>query len=66
MYFHDIEHEARTAQAFRRVRKAMSDARDKMKKGANLPGFLEHLHRSVQEVGQGFLYDPQPSVKWEI
>ena len=66
VYFHDIEHEARTAQAFRRVRKAMSDARDKMKKGANLPGFLEHLHRSVQEVGQGFLYDPQPSVKWEI
>ncbi|MGA2062217.1 MAG: hypothetical protein ABSG67_17170 [Thermoguttaceae bacterium] len=64
-YFHGIEDEARTTQAFRRVKRVMWNARDAMKNGESLPGFLEHLRRSFQEVGQGFLYDPRPPVNWE-
>jgi hypothetical protein len=64
-HWYGIQDESKSARAFRRVKSAMQTARVAMERGKELPAFLDHLHRSLQEAGHGYRYDPKPVVEWK-
>ncbi len=52
-------------QAFQRVKKAMRDCREALRKNG-MPMLAKHLSKSVQRIGWAFRYDPKPEVNWEF